>query len=53
MILVSDLVDATSLPAFSAEEAIASMKKIVDTADDIIKAEREEFILGFLAGFLF
>lgn len=53
MMLVSDLVDATSLPAFSAEEAIASMKKIVDTADNIIKAEREEFILGFLTGFLF
>ena len=53
LMLVSDLVDATSLPAFSAEEAIASMKKIVDTADDIIKKEREEFILGFVTGFLF
>ncbi|KAH6627470.1 hypothetical protein F5144DRAFT_613352 [Chaetomium tenue] len=53
LMLPSDLVDATALPAFAAEEAIASMKRIVDTADDIVKAQREEFIFGFLTGLLF
>jgi hypothetical protein len=49
----SDQVDATSLPAFSTEEAIASMEKIVDKANDIEKKEREEFILNFIMGMLF
>lgn len=53
MMLVSDVVDATSLPGFSAEEAVSSMSKIVEKADEIEKAEREEFILGFIMGFLF
>ncbi|GAB1317047.1 hypothetical protein MFIFM68171_07257 [Madurella fahalii] len=51
--LVSDLVDATSLPAFSSEEAVTSMEKIVETADEIVQAQREEFILSFITGLLF
>lgn len=49
----SDLVDSMSLPAFSTEEAISAMEKIVQKADEIKKAEREEFILNFIMGLLF
>lgn len=48
-----DLVDATSLPAFTAEEAIASMQKVVERADEIIRREREDFIVSFITGLLF
>ncbi|KAF2119736.1 hypothetical protein BDV96DRAFT_642744 [Lophiotrema nucula] len=51
--MLSDLVDATSLPAFSTQEAIASMGKIVEKANDIEKKEREELILDFITGLLF
>jgi hypothetical protein len=50
---MSDLVDATSLPSYSAVEAVESMKKIIEKADDIKKKEREEMILSFVTGFLF
>ncbi|KAF2809813.1 putative glycosyl hydrolase, family 18 [Mytilinidion resinicola] len=50
---LSDLVDATSLPAFSTQEAVDSMEKIVEKADEIKKKEREEFILNFITGLLF
>ncbi len=50
---LSDLVDATSLPAFSTVEAVDSMSKIVDKANEIEKKEREEFILNFITGLLF
>jgi hypothetical protein len=53
LIQISDLVDATSLPAFSAVEAVESMGKIVSQANDIKKKEREEFILNFIMGLLF
>ncbi|EMD87312.1 hypothetical protein COCC4DRAFT_134534 [Bipolaris maydis ATCC 48331] len=43
----SDLVDSISLPAFSTQEAISAMEKIVQ------KAEREEIILNFIMGLLF
>jgi hypothetical protein len=49
----SDMVDSTSLPAFSTDEAIASMEKIIEKANEIKKAEREEFILNFITGLLF
>lgn len=49
----SDLVDATSLPAFSVEEAVKSMEEIVKKAKEIEKKEREEFILNFITGILF
>lgn len=50
---LADLVDATSLPAFSIQEAVESMEKIVEKADEIQKKEREEFILSFITGLLF
>jgi hypothetical protein len=50
---MSDIVDATSLPSFSAVEAVESMEKIVAQADDIKKKEREEMILNFIMGLLF
>jgi hypothetical protein len=53
LLLPSDLVDATSLPAFTTEQAIASMEKIVERADEIIKREREDFIISFITGLLF
>lgn len=53
LLLPSELVDATSLPAFTAEQAIASMGKIAERADDIIKRDREDFIVSFITGLLF
>ncbi|KAF2223461.1 hypothetical protein BDZ85DRAFT_109795 [Elsinoe ampelina] len=50
---ISDVVDATSVPASSSEEAIASMETIVEQANDIIKREREEMILNFVSAILF
>ena len=50
---LSDAVDATSLPAFSMQEAVESMQKIVDKANELKKKEREEFILNFITGLLF
>lgn len=50
---MSDLVDATSLPAFSTQEAVESMNKIVEKADEMEKKEREELILNFITGLLF
>ncbi|KAI0539137.1 putative glycosyl hydrolase, family 18 [Xylaria digitata] len=50
---VADLVDATSLPAFSMEEGVENMEKIIKRADEIEKREREAFILNFLTGLLF
>ncbi len=52
LMLDSDLVDATSLPAFSAQEAVANMQAIVDKVKDIQKKQREELILDFLSGAL-
>ena len=51
--LPSDVVDATSLPAFTAEQAIASMQQVVERADEIIRREREDFIVSFISGLLF
>ncbi|KAK1780436.1 putative killer toxin alpha beta protein [Copromyces sp. CBS 386.78] len=50
---VADVVDATSLPAFTTAEAVESMGKIVEKADEIKKKERESFILNFITGLLF
>ncbi|KAL5364727.1 putative glycosyl hydrolase, family 18 [Aspergillus floccosus] len=49
----SDLVDAGSLPALTTQTAVESMEKIVETAKEIKKREREEFIVSFLTGLLF
>lgn len=49
----ADLVDAGSLPAFSMETAVDSMKHVADKAEEIKKAEREEMILNFISGILF
>jgi hypothetical protein len=50
---MSDLVDAASIPAYSAVEAVESMEKIVETANKLKKAEREQMILNFIMGALF
>ncbi|OBT63787.1 hypothetical protein VE03_06980 [Pseudogymnoascus sp. 23342-1-I1] len=50
---LSDLVDATSLPAYSTQQAITSMNEVIDIAGEIEKAQREEFILSFISGLLF
>ncbi|XDG05350.1 hypothetical protein ABKA04_004965 [Annulohypoxylon sp. FPYF3050] len=50
---LSDLVDATSLPGYTTEEAVSSMEKIVEQAGEIEKQQREEFILNFITGLLF
>ncbi|KAF4170541.1 hypothetical protein CNMCM8927_004533 [Aspergillus lentulus] len=49
----SDLVDAGSLPALTIRTAVESMDKIVKSAKEISKKEREEFIVNFLTGLLF
>ncbi|KAF7128464.1 hypothetical protein CNMCM5793_003194 [Aspergillus hiratsukae] len=49
----SDVVDAASLPALTTQTAVESMDKIVQTAKEIKKQEREEFIVSFLTGLLF
>ena len=50
---MSDLVDAASIPSYSAVEAVEAMEKIAEKADDIKKQEREEMILNFIMGILF
>lgn len=50
---MSDLTDAGSLPAFSIEEAVVQMEKIVEEANEIEKRQREEFILNMIMGLLF
>ncbi|KAI9148911.1 Killer toxin subunits alpha/beta [Paramyrothecium foliicola] len=52
-LLWSDLADAGSLPALTIDQAVLSMDKIVEKADEIEKKEREEFILSFISGLLF
>ncbi|KAF2003786.1 glycoside hydrolase family 18 protein [Amniculicola lignicola CBS 123094] len=49
----SDLVDSTSLPAYSTVEAVAAMENIVELANDIKKKEREELIMNFITSLLF
>jgi hypothetical protein len=50
---MSDLVDAASIPAYSAVEAVEAMEKIAEKADELKKKEREEMILNFIMGILF
>ncbi|PVI08686.1 glycoside hydrolase family 18 protein [Periconia macrospinosa] len=52
-VVASDMVDAMSLPVLSTEEAVASMEKIVEKANEIEKKEREEMILLFITSVLF
>ncbi|KAK0103087.1 hypothetical protein ONS96_005698 [Cadophora gregata f. sp. sojae] len=47
-----DIVDSGSLPALMLQYAITNMNKIVETANDIIEAERKEMILSFVTAFL-
>lgn len=48
-----DLVDSSSIPAFTIDEAVKSMDKIVKKAEEIKEAQRKEFILNFISGLLF
>ncbi len=48
----SDLIDLTSLPAYSVDQAVASMEAIVQEADKIKKEQREQMILDFVTGAL-
>lgn len=50
---VSNLVDATSVPAFTLQQSVDGMQNITEKADDIKKQEREQFILNFLSSVLF
>lgn len=50
---MADLVDAASIPVYSAVEAIEAMEKIVEKANELKKKEREEMILNFIMGILF
>jgi hypothetical protein len=48
-----DMADAAIMPALTMEQAVASMDEVIDSAKEIEKAEREEFILNFISGLLF
>ena len=48
-----DMADAAVMPALSMEQAVVSMEDVVEKADEIKKAEREEMILNFISGLLF
>lgn len=48
-----DVVDALSLPVLMVEQAVASMKEVIETADEIQEQERKSFILNFLSAILF
>lgn len=50
---LSNLVDATSVPTFTPQQAVESMQNIIKKADDIKKEEKEPFILNFLSSVLF
>ncbi len=52
LLLSSDMVDSTSLPAYAVDQAVASMQAIVKEADKIKKEEREQMILEFITGAL-
>ncbi|KAH7143395.1 glycoside hydrolase family 18 protein [Dactylonectria macrodidyma] len=49
----ADVLDAGSLPALTMQAAVESMDKIVETAKEIEKKLREEFIVNFIRGLLF
>ncbi|KAL1603425.1 hypothetical protein SLS60_005012 [Paraconiothyrium brasiliense] len=49
----TDMVDSTSLPTYSMEQAVSAMQSIIDEANEIEKKEREEMILNFITGILF
>lgn len=49
----ADMADAAIMPAIILEQAVESMDKVVTTADEIKKAEREALILSFVSGLLF
>lgn len=48
----TDIVDSGSLPSLMMQYAIENMNKVVETANDIIEAQRKEMILGFITAFL-
>ncbi|KAG9201800.1 hypothetical protein G6514_005416 [Epicoccum nigrum] len=50
---LTNLVDATSVPTFTLQQAVESMQNITKKADDIKKEEKEQFILNFLSSVLF
>jgi hypothetical protein len=49
----ADLVDALALPVYMIADAVDSMSKIKDIADDIQEEQRKAIILGFLSALLF
>ncbi|KAG8408038.1 hypothetical protein J3459_018274 [Metarhizium acridum] len=48
----SDVVDAASLPALTLQAAVENMKSIIDEAEEIVKKQKEEFILNMVMGIL-
>ncbi|KAJ5364022.1 Peptidoglycan-binding Lysin subgroup [Penicillium cataractarum] len=48
-----DLADAISLPVFMISDAVDSMEKIKDIADEIQEEQRKAIILGFLSALFF
>jgi len=48
----SEVIDGSYLPVYMSVESTASMRKVVETADEIEEVERKELILGFLTGIL-
>jgi hypothetical protein len=48
----TDIVDSGSLPALMLQYAITNMNKIIETANEILEAERKEMILSFVTAFL-
>jgi hypothetical protein len=48
-----DMADAAAMPALVMEQAIASMEKVVKTANQISKAQRAAFIFDFVGALLF
>jgi hypothetical protein len=49
----AELADAGALPAFTIDEAVAKMDRIVESVNKIEEKERKSFILDFISGLLF
>ncbi|KAK6515917.1 hypothetical protein TWF281_004509 [Arthrobotrys megalospora] len=49
---VKDALTASEVPVFMTQTAIESMKKVVETADELAAKARQDLILGFIGGLL-
>ncbi|KAK6502020.1 hypothetical protein TWF481_009838 [Arthrobotrys musiformis] len=49
---VKDALTASEIPVFITQTAVESMKKVVETADEVIEKDKIAAILGFVSGFL-